>query len=185
MVEQQVAKRASDAEAATTAKMETTATTLANADKAKTAEKKKFDVGTIAALGVGLGAIATVVGGFVSGFFNLAWWQMPIAIVGLMIVISTPSALIAALKLRKRNLGPILDANGWAINAKALINIPFGRSLTGMATLPPGSHRDLTDPYAEKKGGQTAVLVVLLIVALLLALWKFGAFTAIAWLPKP
>ena len=27
-------------------------------------------------------------------------------------------------------LGPILDANGWAINARARINIPFGKSLT-------------------------------------------------------
>ena len=38
--------------------------------------------------------------------------------------------IIAWLKLRKRNLGPILDANGWAVNAKAKINMPFGGSLT-------------------------------------------------------
>jgi hypothetical protein len=47
--------------------------------------------------------------------------------------------LIAWMKLRKRNLGPILDANGWAVNAKAKVNVPFGTSLTGVAKLPPGA----------------------------------------------
>src|SRR5206468_2189824 len=59
--------------------------------------------------------------------------------------------IIAWLKLRKRNLGPILDANGWAVNAKARINVPFGKSLTQVAKLPPGSYRDLIDPFAEEK----------------------------------
>ena len=56
-----------------------------------------------------------------------------------MLVISAPSMAIAWLKLRKRNLGPILDANGWAVNAKAKMNVPFGGALTGVAALPPGA----------------------------------------------
>jgi hypothetical protein len=107
-----------------------------------------------------------------------------------MVVISTPAAIIAALKLHKRNLGPILDANGWAINAKALINIPFGRSLTGMPVLPPGSHRDLTDPYAEKMSGRTVALIAVSSAVLIWAvwrLWRCGAIEAIApgALPRP
>lgn len=187
MIEEQVAKRAGATEAKTHAELEEGAKTVTWADKGKTAEPKKFDVGTVAALGVGLGAIATVVGGFVTGFLNLNWWQMPLAVIGLMIVISLPSVIMAVLKLRRRNLGPILDANGWAINAKALINIPFGRSLTGTPALPPGSHRDLVDPYAEKKKGRTIVLAAILAGILLWALWKYGALDAIApgFLPKP
>lgn len=187
MLEDQVAKRAAAAETATTAKLETAATAVATADKGKTPEPKRFDVGTVAALGVGLGAIATVVGGFVAGFLSLAWWQMPVAVVGLMLVISTPSMLIAGLKLRRRNLGPILDANGWAINAKALINLPFGHSLTAMPVLPPGARRDLVDPYEEKKGGRKAVLALILLGLILYALWHFGAFEVLApgLLPKP
>jgi hypothetical protein len=57
---------------------------------------------------------------------------------------------MAWFKLRSRNLGPILDANGWAINARARINIPFGTSLTQVAQLPANAERTLTDPYAEK-----------------------------------
>jgi len=72
--------------------------------------------------------------------------------------------ILAYIKLRKRNLGPILDANGWAVNARARINVPFGTSLTGIAKLPPGAERDLSDPFAEKKrpwGFYIAVLVIL------------------------
>ena len=62
---------------------------------------------------------------------------MPLAILAVLLLISGPSMILAWLKLRQRNLGPILDANGWAVNARAKINIPFGASLTGMAKLPP------------------------------------------------
>lgn len=174
MIEEQVAKQAAAADAANTTKMETMAVALAAADKTKPAEAKRFDVGTVAALGVGLGAIATVIGGFVGGFLKLSWWQMPLALLGLMVAISTPSMLIAGLKLRRRNLGPILDANGWAINAKALINIPFGRSLTGMPLLPPGSRRDLVDPYAPPNRYRAVLLLVLLAEIIVYALYRAG-----------
>jgi hypothetical protein len=92
-------------------------------------------------------------------------WQIPLVFVGIILLISGPSMLIAWLKLRKRNLGPILDANGWAVNAKARINVPFGRSLTQVASLPAGAQRDLIDPFAEKKSPWPAF------IALVIVLW--------------
>jgi hypothetical protein len=50
--------------------------------------------------------------------------------VGLIAFNFWPSMIIAYLKLRKRNLAPLLDANGWAINASAVVNIQFGNTLT-------------------------------------------------------
>ena len=44
---------------------------------------------------------------------------MPLGLLALMLLISGPSMLLAWLKLRQRNLGPLLDANGWAINGRA------------------------------------------------------------------
>ena len=82
--------------------------------------------------------------------------------------------ILAFIKLRKRNLGPILDANGWAVNAKAKMNVPFGASLTQIATLPPGSQRDLVDPFADKKSPWPPILVVLAILAALGACWYYG-----------
>jgi hypothetical protein len=86
--------------------------------------------------------------------------------------------IIAWLKLRKRNLGPILDANGWAVNSKAKINVPFGASLTKVAALPPGSQRDLVDPFAEKKRpwGLYAAIIVILALAVSWYLGKLDKF---------
>jgi hypothetical protein len=78
--------------------------------------------------------------------------------------------LIAWLKLRKRNLGPILDANGWAVNALTRVNIPFGAALTSLGQLPPGAERSMSDPYAEKQ----SVWPRLLLIALILAGIAFG-----------
>ena len=68
--------------------------------------------------------------------------------------------------MRRRNLGPILDANGWAVNAKAKMNVPFGGSLTGVATMPPGSQRDLVDPFAEKKSPWPKIIVFVFVLVL-------------------
>ena len=114
-----------------------------------------FDIarfaGIFAAIGLAVGAIGTAVSAIVAGLFQLSWWQWPLAIAGGLMVVSGPSMLLAWLKLRRRNVGPLLDANGWAINARAHINLPFGRSLTSQASLPPWTGRTLGDPYAEEK----------------------------------
>ncbi len=46
------------------------------------------------------------------------------------------------------------------------MNVPFGGSLTGVATLPPGSQRDLADPFAEKKSPWPKVIVVVVLLIL-------------------
>jgi hypothetical protein len=75
---------------------------------------------------------------------------MPLVVAGIVLLISGPSMLLAWFKLRQRNLGPLLDANGWAVNIRARINIPFGGALTHVATLPAGAQRALIDPYADR-----------------------------------
>jgi len=83
--------------------------------------------------------------------------------------------LLAFVKLRRRNLGPILDANGWAINTSARINVPFGTRLTDIAKLPPGSTIDIHDHYAEKSVVWPKVLAVILFVGwLFLFVWDVG-----------
>jgi hypothetical protein len=67
------------------------------------------------------------------------------------LLLSGPSMVLAWFKLRRRNLAPILDASGWAVNTRARINIGFGTALTQLATLPPGSARSLRDPYVKRR----------------------------------
>jgi hypothetical protein len=169
MIEEQVAKRAAAAEAAADAKTSAAATHAGavvdgKAEAVAAPPESKIDIGTVAALGVAVGGITAAFGVIMSAFFGLGLW-MPLGILGLMLAISGPSMAVAWLKLRKRNLGPLLDANGWAVNAMAKLNVPFGGSLTALAVLPEGSKRTLTDPYEQKGKPWGLYLVLILILA--------------------
>jgi len=168
-IEEQIAKRAAAADASASDKLATAAANMSRADliaeRNKAAEQKKVDVGTVAAMGVAVGAIGGAAASLATGIFRLPMWQIPLVFLGIILLISLPSMTIAWLKLRKRNLGPILDANGWAVNARARMNVPFGASLTQVAAVPPGAHFDrLTDPFADKKSPWPKVIVAALVL---------------------
>lgn len=116
------------------------------------AKPQPFDIakfcGLFAVIGMALGTICSFLLSLVTGFLSLSWWQMPLVILAIFIVISGPSMIMAWLKLRKRDLAPVLNANGWAVNAKVIVNTRFGATLTHLAKLPTivGD-----DPFAEKK----------------------------------
>jgi hypothetical protein len=150
-----------------------TASPTANATQPAPFDIAKF-AGIFAAIGMAFGAIGGVLATVAKGFFSLTWWKMPIALVGVMLCISGPAMVLAWLKLRKRNLAPVLDANGWAVNAKATINIAFGSTLTHLAKLPKNSKQNLIDPYRKKSNSWIPTLIILLVVtAILFALWYF------------
>lgn len=110
-----------------------------------------FDIGKFAgifaALGMAVGMIGTALASLAKGIFALKWWQVIIAFVGVMLAISGPAMVMAWLKLRRRNIAPLLNANGWAINASSKISILFGETLTDVAKYP---KLKLKDPYARK-----------------------------------
>lgn len=165
------ASRDKDIEAKTTTGVATVAATPTAAPAAAPTAAAGFDIakfaGIFAAMGLAVGAIGTALAAVMSGLFSLLWWQIPLVILGMLLLISGPSMLMAYLTLRRRNLGPLLDANGWAVNTRVKINVPFGAALTGLARLPAGAKRSLTDPFAEKKTpwGSLFILIVLLAAA--------------------
>lgn len=148
-------------------------------DAASNFDIAKF-AGIFAAMGLAVGAIGTSLAAVAAGLFALAWWQIPIVLLGVMLLISGPSVFMAYLTLRRRNLGPLLDANGWAVNTRARINVPFGASLTGLATLPAGASRSLIDPFAEKKRPWKTWVVLGAAVIVVAALWYRGVFAGLA-----
>jgi hypothetical protein len=181
-VEEQVAKRASEKESASHARLTGTVTGLAAAAEGPPPAPRPvapLDVGVVAALGVAVGGITAAMGVLLQSFFGLGFW-MPLGFLALLLVISGPSMLIAWLKLRQRNVGPLLDANGWAVNTLARINVPFGAALTRTATLPPGSVRDLADPFPERRRPWRAWVALALLVGLGLV-WATGRLDP--WLP--
>jgi hypothetical protein len=153
-----VAKRAAGSDAAAQAKLEEETLRAASAEKkdgvaapAAVTLPKKIDVGTVAALGVAAGAIGATLSALATGLMSLSWWQFPLVFAGIILLISLPSMIMAWLKLKRRNLAPVLDANGWAINSRARINAPFGAAMTDTASLPVHMVGRFADPFAEKK----------------------------------
>lgn len=140
--------------------------------------EKAFDAGRFAgifaAIGLAIGFIGSAITSIVTGLFKLAWWQWPLLFIGIILVISGPSMFIAWLKLRRRNLGPILDANGWAVNTRARINIKFGTTLTGVARIPENAEKSVTDPYADKKTPWRLYILIILFIIFLIVIWKTG-----------
>jgi hypothetical protein len=169
-VEEQVAKRAAASDADAGARLNTAADGVV-ADKPRP-EPRKFDLALITGIGVAIGSIGTFCAAVFAKFVELPTWQVPLILIGLMLVIALPSMFIAALKLRQRTLGPILEGNGWAINGRVKINIPFGAALTKLATLPANARRSLEDPYEDKESRrQRRRIVAALVVVIAAAIW--------------
>ena len=124
-ISEQIAKRANSADA--------NATTALTKGVPVDQKTKKIDMGIVAAFGVAVGGITTALGLVIEAFLGMGHW-LPLGILGIILAISLPSMLVAWLKLRLRNIAPLLDANGWAINNKACVNMTFGAHLTQTAS---------------------------------------------------
>lgn len=144
------------------------------ADGASPEKMQAFDIakfaGIFAAIGMALGFIGSFLTSLAKGVAALTWWQLILAIVAILLVVSGPSMVLAWLKLRQRNLAPLLNANGWAINADAIVNAMFGSSLTDQAQFP---MMKLVDPYAPVKkistGGKWAIAISVIVAVVAIA----------------
>ena len=143
-----------------------------------------FDIakfaGIFAAIGMAVGMVATALANIFKEFMDLSLWQMVAVFVGVMLLISGPAMILAWMKLRRRNIAPLLNANGWAINASSKINILFGETLTDVAKFP---KLKLKDPYAKKGLPAWAKWLVSLVVIAVVAagLWLGNIFAAVGF----
>ena len=157
------------------------------AEGEKKAPTPPFDIakfaGIFAAIGMAVGMIGTALAGILESFKGFAWWQYIGIFIGIMMCISGPAMIMAWMKLRRRNIAPLLNANGWAINASSKISIPFGETLTDIAKFP---KLKIKDPYAKKGISKwmkwTISLVSLVIV--LGCLWLGNIFASLG-APSP
>lgn len=144
---------------------------------AKTAATPPFDIakfaGIFAAIGMAVGMIGTALASIFNGLFALKWWQFILVFVSIILLISGPAMVMAWLKMRRRNIAPLLNANGWAINAVSKISIPFGETLTDIAKYP---NIKFKDPYAKKglKTWQKWFISFITIAFVLFVLWLFN-----------
>lgn len=158
MAGEQIAKFAGN----TAKKVESAVSTAPKAPAAAPFDISK-SVGLFAAVGIALGAIGTAVGSIASMLMALHWWQFPLLIAAAFACISGPAAFMAWLKLRKRTLGPVLEASGWAVNGQLPVNLVLGSALTSEAALPHNATRTRHDPLRQKS--RTGKLIMALILA--------------------
>ena len=156
------------------------ASAAAPATQAQYFDIAKF-AGIFAALGIAIGAIGVAIESIFSRLMGMPLWMWPIAVLAALLIVSGPSMLLAALKLRQRNLGPLLEGTGWAVNCRVKINMPLGAALTERGVLPPNSDRVSYDPYEDKAAAvrrRCALAIVVagiawLVAARILHLWPF------------
>ena len=152
---------------------------------APAAQPAPFDIakfaGIFAAIGMAIGALGTFLTGLLDEVDKLAdngWWAIPTLIICILLAISGPSMVLAWMKLRRRNLAPLLNANGWAVNADAIVNVLFGNTLTEQAQYPLVK---LQDPHAKMKkltkGGKWSIAIASILLGIGIAvvvLWWIG-----------
>lgn len=165
-IEDTINKRAAEKDA----KVFEDATAKANnvaAEGAEGAKPQAFDIakfaGIFAAIGMAVGLICDFLLGLIDKMTESVWTFVG-AICIIILLISGPSMIMAWLKLRKRNLAPVLNANGWAVNAGTIINIPFGHTLTELVKFPIVKGKD---PYNNQTPAWRKCLYWLLIIAAL------------------
>ena len=166
-----------------TAKADATTTAVAAPGAAPAAAKKPFDIakfaGIFAAIGIGLGMVIQALTGILGAVFH-SWLSAIIFILIIMLCISGPSMVLAWIKLRGRNLGPVLNANGWAINSKIIVNSRFGRTLTQRAKYPAVVMSK--DPYAPMpKWLIWLIFIVIALAIVFLVLYFNNYFDRFGW----
>ncbi len=131
---------------------------------------------SVAALGIAVGLVGSAIGGLVGVIMGLPPWKAALGIVAVIMMVSGPSVILTWFRLRARDLAPILNACGWAVNRRLHLSLTLGRLFTSEAVLPAHAQLQLIDPYADRKNSRLVVLIMLALALLVVALWRVGVF---------
>lgn len=85
---------------------------------------------SVAAIGIGIGMIGAAAASLMAALSQMTAVQIAIAVGALILVISLPSVILTWFNLRKRDLGAILNASGWAINRPMKFSMRQARRFT-------------------------------------------------------
>ena len=129
---------------------------------------------SIAAIGIGIGMVGAAAASLMAAISSMPAWKIGIALVALVLIVSVPSMILAWFKLRKRDLGVVLNACGWAINRPMRFSMKRAAAFTKCAP----------NPMAKV---WFAILVLLLVALGGLAWWqaKAGCDKAACAAPAP
>ncbi len=196
-IEEFAAARAAKAEAAAQARALQAVEDVGKSQKLAPEEQKKTDPAAIAGIaataGIALAALGSAVAFIISALAKITFFDAVLAIISIVGLIALLAGFLGWLKLRLRNMGPVFEANGWAVNPRMKVNGPLARIFTRHPGLPKGHVKDLTVSLAvasleddeEPEGFSWPRFFVLLAIGLVVAyavavaaypelLWPFG-----------
>ena len=136
---------------------------------------------SVAAIGIAVGLVGSAVGGLVSAVSGMPPWRALLGVLAIFLAVSGPSVVLAWFKLRARDLAPVLNACGWAVNSRIRITFRLGSAFTRAASPPPGSELELGDAYAESHRGRHWILILLGVALVLYLYWRLDWLNR--WLP--
>ena len=88
---------------------------------------------SVAAIGIGVGMVGAAAASILAAVKGMGPWQIVLSIVAIVLVVSLPSVILTWFKLRRRDLGAILNASGWAVNRPMRFSMALARTFTKCA----------------------------------------------------
>lgn len=85
---------------------------------------------SVAAVGIAVGMIGAAAASFAAVFTGMSAWQLAASLAALVLVVSMPSVVLTWFKLRRRDIGAILNASGWAVNRPMAFSIKRASDFT-------------------------------------------------------
>jgi hypothetical protein len=88
---------------------------------------------------VAFAAIGSAIAYITNTLTQLTWWQFLAGLGGVIALVILPAITLAFIKLRRRDLSAIIEASGWAVNARMRLTHRLGRAFTMRPEYPKGS----------------------------------------------
>lgn len=104
------------------------------AAKATPPASNASQMASVATLGISLSFLASAAAAIASAVTHAPLWKTGSVVLGIILVVSIPSVILAWFRLRNRDLAPILNASGWAVNRAIGLTPRLGRFFTQRAS---------------------------------------------------
>ncbi len=107
------------------------------------------------------------------------------ALGGISAVVLLPGIIAGFIRIRKRDMSVLLEASGWAVNARMRMNAVLGRLFTHLPNLPKDARKERRDivikfvkdfgyaPLRSRKVAITILIILLIVLGLVLGLFTF------------
>ena len=91
---------------------------------------------SVAAIGIGVGMVGAAFASIMAAVSSMTPVQIVLSIFAIILIVSLPSVILTWFKLRRRDLGAILNASGWAVNREIRFSMKRARGFTKCAPNP-------------------------------------------------